>query len=314
MTDSVYIHIPFCKSKCKYCSFVSVCDTSVINEYADALINEIADSYKLEELKTLYIGGGTPSVLPLKIVERIIKSFNLTKDTEVTFEINPDDADYAYLGGLKKTGINRLSFGVQTFDDTMLRNIGRRHNSAEVLNALKISRKAEFENINIDLIYGLPGQTSEKLAKDLDIISDLDITHISTYGLKIEVPSFFYYNPVTLPDDDTQAEMYLQINNKLETYNYKRYEISNFSKKGYESRHNLNYWNNAEYYGFGAAAHGYLNGIRYSNSTDIAEYINNPLKHDTEHIVSLKEKLEETENKILEVTLAVSYYFRRKRY
>ncbi len=294
MTESVYIHIPFCKSKCRYCSFVSITDTEMMESYVKALLQEIKKHYNSENLKTLYFGGGTPSLLPIDLVAKILKEFNFSKDTEVTFEINPDDANFTYLKELKNLGVNRLSFGVQTFDDDILKLIGRRHSSKDVLKAVDNAHNAGFENISVDLIYGLPTQTMSILKNDLEAVKTLNIQHVSTYGLKIEPPSYFYSNlPQGLPDDDTQADMYLEVNEFLENIDFRRYEISNFAKTGYESRHNLNYWNNAEYYGFGAAAHGYKDGIRYSNTSDIAEYIKNPLQHKNEHIVSQKEKLEE---------------------
>ena len=293
MPENVYIHIPFCESKCKYCSFVSTTQTDLIEKYAEALEKEFGYFYKSETLKTLYFGGGTPSLLEIKYVKKFIDFFDITDQTEITFEINPDDADINYLKGLKDAGINRLSFGVQTFNDEILNAIGRRHNSIEVFKAIENANKTEFKNVSIDLIYGLPNQTIELLQKDLKIIKDIDIQHVSTYGLKIEKPSYFFSHPVTVPDDDTQADMYLMINDFLEDIDFKRYEISNFAKSGYESKHNLNYWNNAEYYGFGAAAHGYNNGIRYSNTPDIEKYIKNPTVHKTEHSVTAKENLEE---------------------
>lgn len=293
MTESVYIHIPFCKSKCRYCSFVSITDTEMMESYVKALLQEIKKHYNSENLKTLYFGGGTPSLLPIDLVAKILKEFNFSKDTEVTFEINPDDANFTYLKELKNLGVNRLSFGVQTFDDDILKLIGRRHSSKDVLKAVDNTHNAGFENISVDLIYGLPTQTMNILKNDLEAVKTLNIQHVSTYGLKIEPPSYFYNNPVKIPDDDTQADMYLGVNDFLENIGYKRYEISNFSKSGYESKHNLNYWNNLEYYGFGVAAHGYKDGIRYSNTSGIEKYIANPLKHENEHIVSTKEKLEE---------------------
>jgi len=294
MAESVYIHIPFCKSKCKYCSFVSTTNVEDIELYINSLEKEIKNNYTLESLNTLYFGGGTPSLLKIQYIERLLKLFNIKQDTEVTFEINPDDADIQYLKLLKTIGINRLSFGAQTFDDEILKLIGRRHNSNSIYKAIDNSHLADFENVSIDLMYGLPFQNTDKLKKDVSIIQKLAIQHVSTYGLKIEQPSFFYTNPPhNLPDDDAQADMYVMINNILDEMEYYRYEISNFAKKGYESRHNLNYWNNFEYYGFGAAAHGYINGIRYSNSNNLKEYMDNPNKHSVEHKVTPKEQLEE---------------------
>ena len=294
MTESAYIHIPFCKSKCKYCSFVSTVQTENIEDYVTALVREIRHYYEQNPLKTIYFGGGTPSLLNINQVTKILQNFNFSDNKEITFEINPDDTTKEYLEGLKALGVNRLSFGSQTFNDEILKSIGRRHNSENILKSVETAQNAGFENISIDLIYGLPNQTIELLKNDLGIIKTLGIQHVSTYGLKIEPPSYFSSHlPKNLPDDDMQADMYLGVNDFLESIGYKRYEISNFAKEGYESKHNLNYWNNSEYYGFGAAAHGYKDGIRYSNTTYIEKYISNPLKHENEHIVSKKEKLEE---------------------
>lgn len=294
MAESVYIHIPYCKSKCRYCSFVSTTLPYDSKSYLNALKKEIKNYYKSETLNTLYFGGGTPSLLPAEFYNELLDCFKITDKNEITFEINPDDANINYLKLLKNIGINRLSFGVQTFDDNILKLIGRRHYSEDIFKAVSNAKESGFDNISVDLIYGLPKQTLNTLKYDLKIVKDLDISHISTYGLKIEKTSYFYFNPPeNLPDDDTQADMYLFLNEFLGKENFIRYEISNFSKPGFESRHNINYWNNKEYYGFGVAAHGYINNLRYSNNTDIDEYIKNPVKHQTEHFVTQKEKLEE---------------------
>ena len=295
MSDSVYIHIPFCKSKCKYCSFVSYEDYNRKDKYINALLKEINYYYRGETLKTLYIGGGTPSLLDITDIEKIITKFIYIPDfCEITFEFNPDDTDYFYLKKLRDIGVNRISIGAQSFDDILLSEIGRRHNSAQIFNTVEESKRAGFKNISLDLIYGLPQQTIEGFEKDIEIAAEMGVPHISTYGLKIEEPSYYFFNkPENLPDDDTQADMYILLNKLLESHGYNRYEISNFSKYGYESKHNLNYWNNKEYYGFGAAAHGYKDGIRYSNFKSLEEYIKHPLKKETQHFVPPKEKFEE---------------------
>lgn len=294
MPESAYIHIPFCKSKCKYCSFVSFNKPDLIKGYIYSLLKEISENYKGESLKTLYFGGGTPSLIDAKLLEKIIKKFKLSENCELTLELNPDDCTIEYLEELRKIGINRISIGSQTFDDNILKLIGRRHSSADIVNTVQLAKQAGFENISVDLIYGLPTQTLEGLKQDLDKFLSLNIQHISTYGLKIEEGSFFGKNPPTqVPDDDTQADMYEYINAILESNGFFRYEISNFSKQGYESRHNLNYWNNDEYYGFGVAAHGYVDGIRYSNVCSIESYINNPAVHEYGSLLSKEEMLEE---------------------
>ena len=294
MAKSAYIHIPFCKSKCRYCSFVSYADCANISNYIDALLKEIDFFYKNEPLCTLYFGGGTPSLLDSLFIIEIINKFNLAANCEVTFEVNPDDVTLEYIVALKKCGVNRISMGAQTFDDATLKFIGRRHNSNQVVEAVDIIKQAGFDNISLDLIYGLPNQTIETLTSDLEKIISLNIQHISTYGLKIEEDSYWgKFPPESIPDDDLQADMYILINEYLSKRGFKRYEISNFSKGNYESRHNLNYWTNAEYYGFGVAAHGYLNGIRYSNECDLKNYISKPMSHSEEHKVSFEEQLQE---------------------
>ncbi len=295
MPNSVYIHIPFCKSKCKYCSFVSYVTDDEHDAYIRALLREINFFYRGETLKTLYFGGGTPSLLSIKDVEKVINNFIIIPDfCEITFEMNPDDSDKGYLKRLRELGVNRISLGSQTFDDNILEEIGRRHNSKQIIDAVEDIKSAGFNNISLDLIYGLPGQTMDILNKDLETVTQLGIQHVSTYGLKIEHPSYYASNlPENLPDDDTQADMYLRVNEFLESHGYMRYEISNFAKPKFESKHNLNYWNNKEYYGFGAAAHGYRYGVRYSNRAELEDYIRHPIKKATEHYVTPKEKFEE---------------------
>lgn len=294
MTYSVYIHIPFCKSKCKYCSFVSFNRPELMTGYVYALLKDIKENYAGENLRTLYFGGGTPSLLNVEFLEKLIKLFNFADNYELTMEINPDDADFEYFKQLKEIGVNRLSIGSQTFDDKILKLIGRRHNSEQIVNAVNLAKKAGFENISVDLIYGLPTQTMEGLKKDLEKFLSLDIQHISTYGLKIEEQCYWSKEPpLDLPDEDSQADMYEIINETLEQNGFYRYEVSNFAQKGFESKHNLNYWNNSEYYGFGAAAHGYINGVRYSNFTTLEKYIETPHIHEYSQILSKEEMLEE---------------------
>lgn len=312
MVESAYIHIPFCKSKCAYCSFVSFNKLEMITGYVYALLKDISDNYCGEKLRTLYFGGGTPSLLPIDLLSKIIKKFNFQNNYELTIEINPDDVNLEYFSALKSLGVNRLSLGSQTFDDEILKLIGRRHDSNAIVNAVKLAKEVGFTNISVDLIYGLPLQTIDGLKCDLEKFLELDIQHISTYGLKIEEGSKFsrYYScnrpaptltlprgegtvEICLPDDDAQADMYELINNTLEKNGYYRYEVSNFAKSGYESKHNLNYWDNNEYYGFGCAAHGYVDGIRYSNYSTLDEYMAKPSTHELGHTLSQQEKLEE---------------------
>lgn len=293
MPVSAYIHMPFCKSKCKYCSFVSFNQPERIKGYVFSLLKEISEIYNNEPLKTLYFGGGTPSLIPVDLINMIVGKFNLSDECEVTLEVNPDDASYEYFCALKNIGINRISIGSQTFDDDILKLIGRRHNSEQIIEAVQVAKQVGFKNISVDLIYGLPNQDVNGLRNDLDKFLNLGIQHISTYGLKIEQDSFWGKNPPSVPDDDAQADMYELINEILSENGFYRYEISNFAKKGFESKHNLNYWNNNEYYGFGVAAHGYLNGMRYSNFRTLEQYVQKPTTHETGHFLTKKEMLEE---------------------
>ena len=292
MVKSAYIHIPFCKQKCKYCSFVSFANINRIKDYIEALCKEIRYYYKGETLDTLYFGGGTPSLVETSLLKEILLKFNLSKNCEITLELNPDDATFDYLERLHEIGINRLSIGSQTFNDNTLKLIGRRHSAAQTIQAVKQAKQVGFKNISLDLIYGLP--TEFDISKNLEILTSLEIQHISTYGLKIEENSFFgKHIPSNLPNDDVQADLYILINKFFEEKGYKRYEISNFSLTGFESRHNLTYWNNNEYYGFGISAHGYVKNVRYSNTCSFDEYIKAPTKHSQEQILTAKERLEE---------------------
>lgn len=294
MVKSAYIHIPFCKSKCHYCSFVSFCDLSLKKDYLKTIAKEIIHFYEKEPLKTLYIGGGTPSLLDISEIENIIRIFNFEASPEITMELNPEDVFFDYMRGLYDVGINRISLGCQTFDDKILKLINRRHNSVDVINAVKIAQQVGFKNINLDFIYGLPDQSQDMFYSDLKKAIELDVPHISLYGLKLEQGSYFYSNlPENLPDDDEQADMYISAVELLTSSGFEHYEISNFSLDGYNSQHNLNYWNNNEYYGFGVAAHGYKNGVRYGNKEDISSYLLNPIEKRESKILSIREILEE---------------------
>ena len=299
MPKNVYIHIPFCRSKCHYCSFVSYPKLELKNDYLKVLEREINSVYKGEPLNTLYFGGGTPSLLEPDEFNNLIKHFYITDLTEITAELNPDGInsqglDFSYLRGLYDTGINRVSLGAQSFDDDILKLINRRHNSKQIFQAVENARKAGFKNVSLDFIYGLPNQNEEMFLNDLKTALKLGVEHISLYGLTIEENCYFYKNrPQNLPDDDFQADIYLGAVELLTSSGFKHYEISNLAKEGFESKHNLNYWNNEEYYGFGAAAHGYLNGVRYGNKIVIEDYIKNPFEHPQERIESEKDKLEE---------------------
>ena len=299
MPKSVYIHIPFCKSKCHYCSFISYPKLEMKKDYLKVLEKEINSAYNNESLNTLYFGGGTPSLLEPEEFNSLIKHFNVNEKTEITAELNPDGIDSIglapdYLKALYDIWINRISIGAQSFDDNILKIINRRHNSEQIIQAVRNAKKAGFVNISLDFIYGLPDQTEDMFLNDLKKAVDLGVKHISLYGLSIEKGCFFFDNrPQNIADDDAQADMYLSAVKLLTSLGFEHYEISNFCLNGFESKHNLNYWNNEEYYGFGVAAHGYVNGIRYGNKITVEYYVNNPLEKEEKRHETIKDKLEE---------------------
>lgn len=263
-------------------------------KYMEALVAQIKEDYKGEMLDTLYFGGGTPSTLGIKDFERIISLFNISQNTEITAEINPEGSDEDYLKKLKSLGVNRISFGTQTFDDEILKIIGRRHNSAQTVFALNCASKAGFNNISLDLIYGLPTQNLKGFETDLKKAVESGIQHISLYGLKIDEGCYFYKNPpMNLPDSDLQADMYLKAIEILKANGFEHYEISNFSLPNFNSKHNLNYWENNSYYGFGCAASGYVDGIRYTNEVDLNKYIKNSRSKVSAQKLEKQEILEE---------------------
>ena len=294
MPQSVYIHIPFCKRKCNYCAFTSITDINSVAAYLEALKREIKTFYCGEALNTLYFGGGTPSLLSADQVQGLVDMFNTTEKTEITLEANPDSADEKFLNGIKNCGVNRLSIGIQSFDDKTLRTIGRLHDSKQAMNAVETAKNEGFTNISTDFIYGLPSQQLEGFISDLKKAVESGVSHISLYGLKIEENTPFYRNtPDNIADADLQADMYLAAIELLEKESFLHYEISNFSKPAFESKHNLNYWNCGEYYGFGVSAHGYTNGVRCANKSNVEDYIKNPVKKLSTRTLSEQAKIEE---------------------
>ncbi|MDD3236620.1 MAG: radical SAM family heme chaperone HemW [Candidatus Gastranaerophilales bacterium] len=294
MIKNAYIHIPFCRRKCNYCTFVSYDTLTLKNVYIDSLLEEIKTNYKGEKLNTIYFGGGTPSILSTSDFGLILSELNFDKNTEITVEINPETVDREYLDNLKAQNINRLSIGTQVFDNNILQLIGRNHTKETAIKTVQNAQNAGFSNISIDLIYGLPTQNTENFLTSLKIATDLNIQHISLYGLKIEEGcAFFNHKPHFLPENDDQAEMYIEAIDYLEKSGFFQYEISNFSKPNFESKHNLNYWNNGLYYGFGVAASGYEDDIRYTNVSTIEEYIKLPNKKIYIEKVTPQHELEE---------------------
>ena len=280
MTKGIYIHIPFCLSKCTYCDFYSVSkDTKTMELYTNALIDEIEKSslfHKEDKIDTLYFGGGTPSALPLylfeKIVEALFKNFNLDLK-EFTIEANPA-SDIAF-DKYKSLGVDRVSLGVQSLNDDILSLIGRKHNSQLAVDTILKATDC-FEKVSCDLMIGLPQQSVEDVVYATDFLSK-KVNHISMYMLKLSdtVPMYHQLieNKFTLPDDDFTVDMYDAAYSTMKSNGFVRYEISNFAKLGYESKHNLKYWKREEYIGLGAAAHGFVNNSRYFNPSSIDDYI-----------------------------------------
>lgn len=280
----IYIHIPFCASKCGYCDFYSRagCD-HLMPEYHEALLSHIeesAASINHYEVDTVYFGGGTPSYYGadriVEILDVLKLNGNLRADAEITVECNPDSINYNALKLLHEEGVNRISLGVQTTDDNLLKIIGRRHTYSQAVRAVNDAREAGFDNISIDLMYGLPTQTKDDWAYTLAKASELHTEHISMYGLKLEkgTPMYREYrNSPVLPDDDEQADMYFYGSQMLEHYGYHQYEISNFCAPGFISRHNMKYWCLDDYMGFGPGAHSCIGRLRYSYIKDMRAYI-----------------------------------------
>ena len=292
----IYVHIPFCKQKCKYCDFKSyVGKENKIKDYIKWLVYEIKEigegnrlDYEnnlddLAVIDTIYIGGGTPSFIESKyikdIMDTIKKNYTLAENVEVTIEVNPGTVTEEKLLDYKNAGINRLSIGLQSCKKELLEELGRIHNYEEFENTYKLARKVGFKNINVDLMIGLPNQTIKDIEESLNKLIKLNPEHISVYSLIVEeeTPLFkeIQNETLKLPGDEIEREMYWYVKNELENSGYIHYEISNFAKPGFESKHNMNCWKQQEYIGVGAAAHSYTNGVRFSNVDTIEEYISN---------------------------------------
>lgn len=292
--DAVYIHIPFCNYICAYCDFCKVFyNREYVNKYLEALDKEIKANYKGEIITSLYIGGGTPSSLSLDELERlfnILKIFTLSKDCEITMEANTDSLTLDKIKLLKKYGVNRVSLGIETINKKLQEVIERRTSKESIINCINNLKKEGITNINVDLIYAIKGETLDDLKKDIDFLISLDVPHISTYSLIIEDNTKLKIKGVKNIDKSIDSEMYDMISSILKNNNYIHYEISNFSKEGYQSKHNLKYWNNLEYYGFGCGASGYIDNIRYTNTRSITNYIKGKTVID-EEILSIKDKI-----------------------
>lgn len=277
MTKSVYIHIPFCEYICNYCSFCKqYYNKDVVSRYLESLEKEINTLYKGEKLETIYIGGGTPSCLDLDDLNKlfkIIKRFKLEKKYEFTMEVNPENIDLDKLILMKNNNVNRISIGIESTNNDILKYLNRKYDYEMILEKIKLIKKVGFENINVDLMYAIKNETFNDLEKDIDNLIKLDINHISTYSLMIEPNTVFSINKEKNIDEELDYLMYQKICNKLKENGFIHYEVSNFSKVGFESRHNLVYWHNKEYYGFGLGASGYINKVRYDNTKSMNNYL-----------------------------------------
>ena len=284
----IYVHIPFCKRKCAYCDFISFSGKArLIEKYVEALKREINKCKISKEdymVKTIYFGGGTPSFIESKyiveILEAIKEKFNISKNAEITIEINPGTVTEEKLKDYYEVGINRISFGLQSTNSQLLKLVGRIHSYSSFLEGYNLARKTGFKNINVDLMIGLPVQTLKDVQKDLSRIIELNPEHVSVYSLIVEegtrIEEKIKNKELYLPSEKLERKMYWEVKKKLEEAGYIHYEISNFAKAGYESKHNLSCWNQEEYLGFGLAAHSYFNNVRYSNTDDFEEYFDWP--------------------------------------
>ena len=285
---SIYIHVPFCVRKCEYCDFYSLCDLSLREDYVEALIAQIKDfrsAAKNKLVDTIYFGGGTPSLLTGEEILRILKTvrsvFRVSDEAEITMEANPGTLDPEKLSAYHAAGVNRLSLGLQSADPRELKRLGRIHTREEFENSFLLARLEGFQNINVDIMYAIPNQTEQTLSATLDYVIALDPDHISFYGLKIEPETPFGRDEnieASLPVEDTQADMYLNSAQKLEEAGFLQYEISNFSKPGFECRHNVKNWKCQDYIGFGPAAHSLFEGTRFSYKKEIRSFIADPLQ------------------------------------
>jgi oxygen-independent coproporphyrinogen-3 oxidase len=279
----LYIHIPFCKSKCGYCDFYSVTALASMPDFIDALIEEIGMyGEAFECFDTVYLGGGTPSILPPNQIERILNAvrmnFNLLENTEITMEANPGDLDLAYLASLRNLGVNRLNIGVQSFNDEVLKFLGRRHSVGQAISAIENTRKAGFDNLGLDLIYGIPGQEKALWLETLTQAISLLPEHLSCYQLTVEphtpLGKRYAEGKFSLPPEDLQYELFMMTSKILEDAGYVHYEVSNFAKgMAFASRHNQKYWDHTPYLGLGPAAHSFLNNQRWWNHRSVDRYL-----------------------------------------
>ncbi len=280
---SIYIHIPFCIKKCLYCDFTSFERSEMkIDDYVNALLDEIKSfNFNQYEIKSIFFGGGTPTLLEVNHIRKIMNELNchsFSDDIEITMESNPETLSYEYLKDIFNLGINRLSIGLQSSYDDVLKKIGRVHTYEKFLNSYNDAKKVGFNNINIDLMFSLPDLTSDMFENTLKDIVSLNPTHLSVYSLIVEENTPFddmlYNNEINLPTDEEDRKMYSMAEQVLNRFGYDKYEISNYSKKGFECIHNMGYWTLRQYIGFGVSAHSFVNYQRFENGKNLDEYIN----------------------------------------
>lgn len=288
MTESLYIHIPFCSHICAYCDFPKVLTGTFSEEkYIDTLIDDIESQSILDHsLKTIYIGGGTPSALSPSSLERLLSYLDsrFYPLFEFTMEANPESLSEEKIQVLKRYHVNRVSLGVESTSDRILTHLNRKHTTKDVIDVVTLLRKYDFDNINLDFIYGVDNMREEDLHHDIDFAIDSHVEHLSFYSLQIEEGTVFYNKKVVAKNDETMASMYEMILSKLGKSGYHRYEVSNFAKPGKESLHNLTYWHDREYYAAGLGASGYVNNIRYKNTLSMNKYLSGNYRHEEEAI------------------------------
>lgn len=276
----IYIHIPFCDGKCPYCDFYSKLPRdSEVESYVAAVKKRIYDFSKIynRRVDTVYFGGGTPNLIGGEKLAEILlslkNSFDVEERAEITVEANPNSVNSEFFFAIRSAGFNRLSMGLQSANEDELKLLGRKHSAEDVVNAVRMARGAGFDNISLDLMMGLPGQTESKLKSSVDFCSALSVEHISSYILKVEERTAFYKQALILPDDDAVSDLYLFAVDELAKLGYNQYEISNFSKPGFESKHNMKYWRCEEYLGIGPAAHSFMQGERFYFDRNIKAFI-----------------------------------------
>ncbi|MFO7247901.1 MAG: radical SAM family heme chaperone HemW [Bacillota bacterium] len=320
---ALYVHVPFCRRKCHYCDFaVFVAQgDELIERYLDALERELALTlgHRRPRLATVYVGGGTPTLLSARQLERLLtllhRHADLTACVEMTVEANPETVDEEKLRVLAAGGVTRLSFGVQAFQDHLLASIGRTHTAADAVRAVRLARRAGWDNLSIDLMIGLPGQTLADVRASLEAAFALELPHLSAYSLKVEEQTLFYRKWVRgqlcLPPEEEEVAMYLTVLEETDKRGLRQYEISNFARPGYASVHNQVYWRNEPYYGVGVGAHGYAGGVRYANVGTLHRYLKavaeRGLPRAEAHVVTPREAMEETMFLGLRLTEGVSH-------